>query len=145
MLDLAVVSGRRWAALVALASAVALALSARGPGDDGDTESETGAAPDGGGARRRSRSVSRSSSDGMLLDDRTPCVGRNQQGQIVPVDLSEDFRTGTVGEAVTDPSLRYPTTVAPYEDRLLVVNSRFVKREGGSPKLPFTTSSIGVP
>lgn len=61
--------------------------------------------------------------DGLLLDGRNLYVVRNQQGRIVPVELSEDFATGTVREAVTDPSLRYPTTIARYENRLLVVNS----------------------
>jgi sugar lactone lactonase YvrE len=84
--------------------------------------------------------------DGILLDDRTLYVVRNQQGQIVKVALAEDFASGTVGDATTDPSLTYPTTIAKAGDRLLVVNSQFNNRAPGrQPTLPFTVSSIPLP
>jgi sugar lactone lactonase YvrE len=84
--------------------------------------------------------------DGILLDGRTLYVVRNRQGLIVPVDLSEDFASGEVGEGFTDPSLAYPTTIAAYDGRLLVVNSQFDRRQSGEePELPFTVSSIEVP
>jgi hypothetical protein len=49
-----------------------------------------------------------------------------------------------VGESFTDPSLAYPTTIAKYDERLLVVNSQFDEREG-EPELPFTVSDIEIP
>jgi hypothetical protein len=73
-------------------------------------------------------------------------VVRNRQGQIVPVALSEDLASGEVREGFTDPSLAYPTTIAAYDGRLLVVNSQFDRRQSGEePELPFTVSSIEVP
>ncbi|MDQ3942209.1 MAG: superoxide dismutase [Actinomycetota bacterium] len=84
--------------------------------------------------------------DGLLLDGQTLYVVRNQQGLIVPVELSEDLSSGEVGEGISDPSFRYPTTIARAGDRLLVVNSQFDRRQSGQePELPFTVSSIEVP
>ena len=80
--------------------------------------------------------------DGLLLEDRTLYVVREVPGEIVPVDLSEDFASGRVGEGFSDPSLRFPTTIAGYGDRLLVVNSQL---NTGSPKLPFTVSDVPIP
>jgi sugar lactone lactonase YvrE len=84
--------------------------------------------------------------DGLLLDGQTLYVVRNQQGLIFPVGLSEDFASGEVGGAFSDSSLHYPTTIAKYDDRLLVVNSQFDRRQSGqNPELPFTVSSIEIP
>ncbi len=80
--------------------------------------------------------------DGLLLDGRTLYVVREVPGEVVPVRLSEDFASGTAGEAFSDPSFRFPTTIARYDDRLLVVNSQL---NTGSPQLPFTVSSIPIP
>ncbi len=71
---------------------------------------------------------------------------RNQQALIVPVELSEDFASGTVGKGFTTSSLAYPTTIAKHDDRLLVVNSQSDRRRSGEdPELPFTVSEIEVP
>ena len=45
---------------------------------------------------------------------------RGGEGVIVPVELSEDFASGGVSEAFSDPSFARPTTIAKYGDRLLV-------------------------
>ena len=82
--------------------------------------------------------------DGILLDGTTLYVVRNQPGDIVPVELSEDLTSGEVGASFSDPSLAYPTTAAMYDGRLLVVNSQF-SRQGGEPDLPFTVSSLPIP
>jgi len=84
--------------------------------------------------------------DGLLLLGRTLYVVRNQNEVIVPVKLSPDFSRGVAGEGFTDGSLKYPTTVAAYEGRLLVVNSQFDARdEGRQPELPFTVSDLPIP
>jgi Cu-Zn family superoxide dismutase len=84
--------------------------------------------------------------DGILLDGQTLYVVRNQQGLIVPVELSKDFASGEVGEGFSDPSFRFPTTIAKVDNRLLVVNSRFDRRQSGQgPELPFTVSSVEIP
>ncbi|CAA9436073.1 MAG: Superoxide dismutase [Cu-Zn] precursor [uncultured Rubrobacteraceae bacterium] len=80
--------------------------------------------------------------DGLLLDGRTLYVVREVPGSVVPVRLSKDFASGTVDDAFSDPSLRFPTTIAQYEDRLLVVNSQLNTTR---PKLPFTVSSVPIP
>ena len=82
--------------------------------------------------------------DGIVLDETTLYVVRNQPGDIVPVELSEDLASGEVGASFSDPSLAYPTTAAMYDGRLLVVNSQF-SRQGGEPDLPFTVSSVPIP
>ena len=82
--------------------------------------------------------------DGLVLEDQNLYVVRNQPGDVVPVELSEDFTSGEVGEGFGDSFLQYPTTAAKYENRLLVVNSQF-GRQGGQPELPFTVSSIRIP
>ena len=82
--------------------------------------------------------------DGLLLDERTVYVVRNEQELIVPVELSGEYISGEVGEPFTDPSFAFPTTIAKTDGRLLVVNSQFDKQEG-DPELPFTVSSVEVP
>jgi sugar lactone lactonase YvrE len=84
--------------------------------------------------------------DGILLYGQTLYVVRGGDGVIVPVELSEDFTSGEVGEAFSDPSFARPTTIAKFGDRLLVVNSQGDRGESGeSPELPFTVSAIEVP
>lgn len=82
--------------------------------------------------------------DGLVLDGQNLYVVRNQPGDVVPVELSEDFASGEVDEGFGSSSLQYPTTAAKYGDRLLVVNSQFGS-QGGQPQLPFTVSSIPIP
>jgi sugar lactone lactonase YvrE len=82
--------------------------------------------------------------DGLLLDERTVYVVRNEQELIVPVKLSGEYLSGEVGVPFTDPSFAFPTTIAKTDGRLLVVNSQFDKQEG-EPELPFTVSSVEVP
>lgn len=84
--------------------------------------------------------------DGLLLEGRTLYVVRNQYERIVPVELSADYLSGSAGESFTDDSLMYPTTIAAYDGRLLVVNSQFDASESGTdPELPFTVSGIPIP
>jgi sugar lactone lactonase YvrE len=84
--------------------------------------------------------------DGLLLDDQTLYVVRNQQELIVSIELSEDFASGEVDEGFTDLSFAYPTTIAKHDERLLVVNSQFDRRQSGEgPELPFTVSDVEIP
>ena len=86
------------------------------------------------------------SGDGILLSGQTLYVVRNSATLIVPVTMSADFSSGRLGTAFTDPSLRFPTTIAQNGSRLLVVNSQFDKRGPGlTPELPFTVSSVALP
>lgn len=84
--------------------------------------------------------------DGLLRKGNTLYVARNQQELIVPVKLSRKGRSGRVGEGVTGPQLKYPTTLARDGKRLLAVNSQFDKRSSGEPpELPFDVATIAAP
>jgi DNA-binding beta-propeller fold protein YncE len=84
--------------------------------------------------------------DGILLVGQTLYVVRNSATLIVPVTMSADYSSGTLGTPFTDASLRYPTTIAQNGERLLVVNSQFDKRAPDkTPELPFTVSSVALP
>ncbi|GGL66785.1 hypothetical protein GCM10010840_00900 [Deinococcus aerolatus] len=83
--------------------------------------------------------------DGILLDGQTLYVVRNADVIIVPVTMSADFSRGTLGTPFSDPTLRFPTTIAQQGKRLLVVNAQFDKRGPGlTPELPFTVSDIAI-
>lgn len=85
------------------------------------------------------------SGDGILLDGQTLYVVRNADVIIVPITMSADFAAGTMGRPFSDPSLRYPTTIAQAGNRLLVVNSQFNKRSANeAPETPFTVSDIAI-
>jgi Cu-Zn family superoxide dismutase len=84
--------------------------------------------------------------DGLLQDDRRLYVVRNQEELIVPVRLSPDGRSGTVGTAVTGPQLQFPTTIAQDGRRLLAVGSQFDRQSAGlPPELPFNVAAITAP
>lgn len=63
--------------------------------------------------------------DGILLHDKTLYVVQNFFNQIAVVDLSSDLSLGTLGEPITNPSFRIPTTVARFGNSLYAVNARF--------------------
>ncbi|MGI9175101.1 MAG: SMP-30/gluconolactonase/LRE family protein [Rhodothermales bacterium] len=85
--------------------------------------------------------------DGLLLDGQILYAVRNQQGLIVPVELSDDFLSGTAGEGFTSDALMFPTTIAQISPRsLLVVNAQFDEQgPNGSPSLPFNVVRIQIP
>jgi Cu-Zn family superoxide dismutase len=80
--------------------------------------------------------------DGLALRGRT--LFAVARPDIAKVKLSGDLTSGDVVSRTSDPSLRFPTTLAIARGRLLVVNSQFDQR-GGTPELPFTVSSIEIP
>jgi sugar lactone lactonase YvrE len=82
------------------------------------------------------------SGDGLtLLGRRLYAVDRPN---VVKIKLTADFASGHVVSKTTDPSFAYPTTIAVAGGRMLVVNSQFDK-QGGTPTLPFTVTSIPIP
>ena len=88
--------------------------------------------------------------DGLELQGHRLYVARNRDGIVVRVDMSRDYASGRVVRALSGP-FRYPTTIAGYERRLLVVNSQFDRRSmPGQPAVappvdPFTVSSVRRP
>jgi sugar lactone lactonase YvrE len=89
--------------------------------------------------------------DGLVLNDHTLYVVRNQDELIAKVLLTKQFTSGQVDKTVMDPTFDFPTTAVLANDRLLVVNSQFDEGgpvppgEGGEPEIPFTVSSIQAP
>ena len=101
--------------------------------------------------------------DGMDIQGRSLYVVRNANAQIVKVDLSADFSTGVVDTVTTSPAFLFPTAaivVNPGDEqgdgnghqdddqdgsKLLVLNGQLDKLGGGTPKLPFTITSINLP
>ena len=81
--------------------------------------------------------------DGMVLDGQMLYAVSSEE--VLPVELSEDFASGQIGEGFSYPSFASPTTIAKYDERLLVVNSQFAARESGNPELPFTISDVPIP
>ena len=99
--------------------------------------------------------------DGMDIDGQSLYVVRNANAQIVKVDLSADFSTGAVDTITTSPAFLFPTAAVVVgtgdghghghdgesdSSKLLVLNAQLDKLfGGGSPKLPFTITSINLP
>lgn len=84
--------------------------------------------------------------DGLLLDGQTLHVMRNAAGELVTLELSDDFARATHTRRTTDPEFDFPTTIAQVGDRLLVVNSQLNKRQSGdTPDLPFEVLAIPAP
>lgn len=83
--------------------------------------------------------------DGLLLDGQTLHVVRNSLNLIVQLRLAPDYSSGQQIGSFTDPSFAFTTTIARADDRLLVVNSQFNRRNTNDPVLPFTISSVPLP
>jgi hypothetical protein len=66
-----------------------------------------------------------------------------REGQIAVVMLGADYARGAVGTSFSDPCFSTPTTLAPFDRCLLVVNAQFDARQG-RPQMPFTLSSVPV-
>lgn len=61
--------------------------------------------------------------DGLWLEDETLYVVRENPASVVVLTVSETFTEGKVTATLTHPSLKLPTTVAKYGERLWLVNS----------------------
>ena len=83
-----------------------------------------------------------STADGLVLDGRTLYVVRQGEGEIVSIALNADLRSGQVKGRLKDPVFSYPATAAKAGDRLLVVNTQFNRREGGTAQKPFSILSV---
>lgn len=104
-----------------------------------DTRTHAVAEVDLGGARLPN-------GDGLFLRGTTLYAVQNAEQVITEVrlrGLGPGTPSGQVVGRLTDPSLRYPTTIEEVQGRLLVVNSQFDRRGPGlTPTLPFTVSVI---
>jgi sugar lactone lactonase YvrE len=66
-----------------------------------------------------------SAGDGLLLRGSLLYVVRNQLNQIVVIDLSADYTSGTVVNRLTNPNFMVPTTAASFGNALYAVNAKF--------------------
>ncbi|HSH77554.1 MAG TPA: SMP-30/gluconolactonase/LRE family protein [Herpetosiphonaceae bacterium] len=89
--------------------------------------------------------------DGLVLDRRMLyAVDANRE--ITVVHLAKELESGEVLGAFADPTFAFPTTIAKYRNRLLVVNSQF-DRAGGPyaapdappSSTPFAISDVAIP
>jgi sugar lactone lactonase YvrE len=78
-----------------------------------------------------------SAGDGLLLQDSTLYVVRNNLNQIAVIELASDLSSGTLVDTITDPRFDVPTTIAAFGDALYAVNARF-----STPPTPETTYNI---
>lgn len=69
--------------------------------------------------------------DGMFLKGDTLYVAQNLPRSVAVLKLSPDFTSATLERAIPHPTLAFPTSVARYQDSLLVVSSQF--NTAGSP------------
>ena len=83
--------------------------------------------------------------DGLVLDGRTLYVVRNRANEIVPVELAEDFASGTAGTPIRSETFAFPTTAALVDGSLLVVNSQLPKQGTGDADTPFTVERVPLP
>ena len=78
--------------------------------------------------------------DGILLDGRTLYVVQNVSNQVAVVRLDRAGRRGTIVDRLTDPRFDVPTTVARFDGRLYLPNSRFLIDP--TPTTPYTAVAI---
>jgi sugar lactone lactonase YvrE len=81
--------------------------------------------------------------DGIFLSGRTLFVVQNQNNLVASVRLDADGRHGTVVSRVTDARFDVPTAVAPFGNRLYLVNARFDQTP--TPDTTFTVVAIHRP
>ncbi|MBI5584858.1 MAG: SMP-30/gluconolactonase/LRE family protein [Deltaproteobacteria bacterium] len=63
--------------------------------------------------------------DGLFLQGDTLYVAQNLPRSIAVVKLSADFRRAELDRVITHPTVAFPTSVALYQNKLLVVSSQF--------------------
>jgi sugar lactone lactonase YvrE len=81
--------------------------------------------------------------DGLFLEGTTLYVAQNVPKSIAVVKLSSDFSQAELERTINHPTFAFPTSVARYKNRLLVVSSQF--DTAGSPAAVSGTQSPVVP
>ena len=81
--------------------------------------------------------------DGLFLDGNTLYVAQNAPKSIAVVKLSADFSQAELERTINHPTFAFPTSVARYKNRLLVVSSQF--DTAGSPAAVSGTQPPVVP
>src|SRR6185295_8541661 len=81
--------------------------------------------------------------DGLFLQGNTLYVAQNLPKSIAVVELSSDFSQAELKRTINHPTFAFPTSVARYKNRLLVVSSQF--DTAGSPAAVSGTQPPVVP
>ena len=81
--------------------------------------------------------------DGLFLEGNTLYVAQNLPKSIAVLKLSSDFSQGELERTINHPTFAFPTSVARYKNRLLVVSSQF--DTAGSPAAVSGTQPPVVP
>jgi len=81
--------------------------------------------------------------DGLFLEGNTLYVAQNIPKSIAVVKLSSDFSTAELERTINHPTFAFPTSVARYKNRLLVVSSQF--DTAGSPAAVLGTQPPVLP
>ncbi len=84
--------------------------------------------------------VSLENGDGMLLENRTLSVVRNQNNVVVQIDLDRRGLTGTKAGVLRSPSFDVPTTIAASGKDYYLPNARFTTPP--TPTTPYTVSVV---
>src|SRR5262249_23474590 len=87
--------------------------------------------------------------DGLFLWDSTLYVAQNSPGTIAALKMSAEFTKARLDHVISDPTFAFPTSVARYRGKLLVVSSQFDTKGSPAavsgdqpPKVPFWMSEI---
>ena len=83
--------------------------------------------------------------DGLALHGDHVYVVSNASERIDVIALSQNATKGEKIKTITDPALAFPASASWIDGHLLVVNTQFDTRNGGTPELPFTVARIAVP
>jgi sugar lactone lactonase YvrE len=89
--------------------------------------------------------------DGMFLKGETLYVAQNIPRAVAVVKLSENFSRAALARTIPHPTFAFPTAVARYQDRLLVVSAQFDTKGSPAavtgpnpPVLPFWVSEFSA-
>jgi len=80
-------------------------------------------------------------SDGLAIAGSKLYAAINARNRIAVMELADDGSEATVRSMLTSEAFAFPTAVAAYDGRLLVVNGQ-LDRMGGTPSLPFTVVAV---
>lgn len=78
--------------------------------------------------------------DGIRFQKSLLYVMRNQNNELVSIDLSDDLTSGTVVDSIHNPNLNVPTTLAAFGNVLYTVNAKFTASDPTS--IPFEVVRI---
>lgn len=90
--------------------------------------------------------------DGLFLDGTTLYVAQNKPRSVAVLQFSPDFVRAHLARTISDPTFAFPTAVARFGNKLLIVSSQFDTKGSPAavsgdnpPQLPFWVTELPVP